>query len=161
MTGVLVSVLVAVNSAHAQATKPAIKVTKAAPPAARTTPTPTGPSTLSGVYTVEQANRGKNVYFGVCRNCHSPESHTGAVFAKFWKGKQLSELYEYVATRMPKSEPGSLAPEEVADVVAYLLRMNTMPVGKEELYPDADSLKKFRIEVKARSGTSTAKGTKP
>ena len=65
-----------------------------------------------------------------------------------------------VLNKMPKNDPGTLAPEDVADVVAYLLKMNTMPVGKEELYPDADSLKKFRIEVKPRS-TSTAKGTKP
>jgi cytochrome c len=152
--------LMPVGSIVGQTTKPAIKVAKTPPPAARPAPTPTGPSTLTGVYTLEQANRGKNVYFGVCKSCHSVESHTGATFAKFWKGKQLSDLYDYVATRMPKSDPGSLAPEDAADVVAYLLRMNAMPVGKDEMYPDVDSLKKFRIEVKPRS-TSTAKGTKP
>ena len=62
---------------------------------------------------------------------------------------------------MPKNDPGRLAPEDVADVVAYLLKMNAMPVGKTELYPDADSLKKFRIDVKSSSGTSTATRKKP
>jgi hypothetical protein len=60
---------------------------------------------------------------------------------------------------MPKNDPGSLAPEDVADVMAYLLKMNQMPVGSAELPPDADSLKKFRIETKPAS--SSAKRTKP
>lgn len=133
----------------------------AAKPAAPTAPQPTGPSTLSGVYTAEQAGRGKDVYMGTCRACHTPASHTGAMFNKWWHGKKLSDLYSFVSTQMPKNDPGSLAAEDAADVVAYLLKMNAMPVGKDELYPDADSLKKFRIETKSRSATTTAKRTKP
>src|SRR5579862_3003807 len=38
------------------------------------------PSTLDGLYTEAQARRGKDVYFGSCRSCHSAESHTGATF---------------------------------------------------------------------------------
>ena len=119
------------------------------------------PSTLSGVYTDEQASRGKDVYAGSCRSCHSPASHTGATFNKWWRGKHLSDLFLFVSTRMPKNDPGSLAPEDVADVMAYLLKMNAMPVGKEELPPDADSLKKIRIETKRSSAPSTAKRKKP
>jgi cytochrome c len=119
------------------------------------------PSTLSGVYTNEQASRGKDVYAGSCRSCHSPASHTGATFNKWWRGKHLSDLFLFVSTRMPKNDPGSLAPEDVADVMAYLLKMNAMPVGKEELPPDADSLKKIRIETKRSSAPSTAKRKKP
>jgi mono/diheme cytochrome c family protein len=118
------------------------------------------PSTLDGVYTDAQARRGKDVYFGSCRSCHSAESHTGATFAQWWKGKQLSDLYVFIATKMPKNDPGSLAPEDAADVVAYLLKMNVMPVGKRELYPDPDSLAKYRIDVKP-SGGSTSKRKKP
>jgi mono/diheme cytochrome c family protein len=123
--------------------------------------TPGAPSTLSGVYTDEQASRGKDVYLGSCRSCHTPASHTGATFNKWWRGKQLSDLFLFVSTRMPKNDPGSLAPDDVADVMAYLLKMNAMPVGKEELPPDADSLKKIRIETKRSSATSTAKRKKP
>jgi mono/diheme cytochrome c family protein len=124
-------------------------------------PTPGSPSTLSGVYTAEQASRGKDVYAGSCRSCHTPASHTGATFNKWWRGKQLSDLFLFVSTRMPKNDPGSLAPDDVADVMAYLLKMNAMPVGKDELPPDADSLKKIRIETKRSSATSTAKRKKP
>jgi mono/diheme cytochrome c family protein len=128
---------------------------------AHTAPTPDSSSTLNGVYTDEQASRGKDVYAGSCRSCHTPASHTGATFSKWWRGKHLSDLFLFVSTRMPKNDPGSLAPDDVADVMAYLLKMNAMPVGKEELPPDADSLKKIRIETKRSSATSTAKRKKP
>lgn len=106
------------------------------------------PSTLDGVYTTEQAKRGKDVYFGNCRSCHTAATHTGATFAQSWQGKQLSDLFLYVATKMPKNDPGSLAPEDAADVVAYLLQLNAMPTGKTELPPDPDALAKYRIDVK-------------
>lgn len=128
-------------------------------PAAKAAQAPTGPSTLSGIYTDEQSARGRDVYLGSCKSCHAPESHTGATFAKWWRGKRLSDLFAFISTRMPKNDPGSLAPEDVADVMAYLLKMNQMPVGEAELPPDADSLKKFRIETKPAS--SSAKRTKP
>lgn len=124
-----------------------------------------GLTTLSGVYTDEQASRGKDVYAGACRSCHTPASHTGATFNKWWRGKQLSDLFGFISTNMPKNDPGSLAPEDAADVTAYLLKMNAMPAGPAELPPDIDSLKKFRIEAKpSRSSpakTSPAKRKKP
>ncbi|HXD50123.1 MAG TPA: cytochrome c [Gemmatimonadaceae bacterium] len=140
------------RTAGAQATRPARKASsKTAHAAAK----PVGPSTLDGVYTDEQASRGKDVYAGSCRSCHSPMSHTGATFNKWWRGKPLSDLFTFVSTRMPKNDPGSMAPEDVADVIAYLLKMNAMPVGPAELPPDADSLKKFRIEAKPKAGSTT------
>lgn len=120
---------------------------------AKATPPDTvkGPTTLDGVYTDEQASRGKDVYLNSCRSCHTPVSHTGATFNKWWRGKRLSDLFAFISTRMPKNDPGSLAAEDVADVVAYLLKMNAMPVGPAELPADADSLKPIRIEPKPKS----------
>ena len=112
-----------------------------------------GPSTLDGLYTDEQASRGKDVYLNSCRSCHTPASHTGATFNQWWRGKHLSDLFAFVSTRMPKNDPGSLAPEDVADVMAYLLKMNAMPVGPNELPADVDSLKKYRIEAKSKTTT--------
>jgi mono/diheme cytochrome c family protein len=135
--------------------------TKTATKAAAAAKGPPPASTLLGVYTDEQASRGKEVYVGSCKSCHSAISHTGPTFAKWWKGKQLSELFNFIASRMPKNDPGSLAIEDVADVTAYLLKLNAMPVGSSELPPDADSLKKFRIELRRSAGPSTAKRAKP
>lgn len=92
-----------------------------------------------------QANRGKDVYMGTCRSCHAAAFFTGPGFQSHWNGKQLSDLYTYVLTKMPDNDPGSLAPDATADVLAYMLQLNQMPAGANELYPEADSLKKFRI----------------
>lgn len=103
-------------------------------------------TTLAGVYTAAQAARGKNVYAGNCRSCHAPESHTGETFKTWWRGKQLSELFTFVSTKMPKNDPGSLAPEDVADVVAYLLQMNKFPSGTREIGLNPDVLASIVIE---------------
>ena len=47
-----------------------------------------------------------------CKSCHTPASHTGATFASWWDRKPLSELFQFVTTRMPKNEPGSLQPDD-------------------------------------------------
>jgi mono/diheme cytochrome c family protein len=145
--GLLVACLIA-GSAQAQ--------TSTTPPT-RVSDTPPGASTLSGVYTTEQAKRGKDVYAGNCRSCHTPMSHTGEMFATWWRGKHLSDLFTFVSTQMPKNDPGSLSAGDAADVVAYLLQMNGMPPGKIEIYPDADSLKGYRIETRSSDSTATRK----
>jgi len=104
-------------------------------------------TTMSGVYTTEQAARGSDTYAMMCRSCHTPASHTGAVFANSWNRKPLSELFQFMVQRMPKNEPGSLAPEEYAQVLAYLLKMNDMPAGSDELPADSVALKKIRIDT--------------
>ena len=137
------------HRAHAQSPS---KITQAAAPAALTT--------LVGVYTDSQADRGKDVYAGSCRSCHTPVSHTGVMFAKWWLHRPLSDLYSFVAKNMPKNDPGSLDPYDAADVVAYLLKMNQMPVGTWDMPPDVDSLKKYRIEVKRSSTKSRPSSAK-
>jgi S-disulfanyl-L-cysteine oxidoreductase SoxD len=104
-------------------------------------------TTRTGVYTAAQAERGAEVYAGMCRSCHAVASHTGAAFAKAWVGRPLAELFQYVSEQMPKNDPGGLAPEQYADVVAYLLRVNAMPAGAAELPADATPLAAIRIEL--------------
>ncbi len=104
-------------------------------------------STAAGVYTDEQATRGRDTYAMQCKSCHTPASHTGVTFASWWDRKPLSELYQFVTTRMPKNEPGSLQPDEYLDLIAYLLKLNELPSGSEPLPADSLALKKIRIEV--------------
>jgi S-disulfanyl-L-cysteine oxidoreductase SoxD len=118
-------------------------------------------STLSGIYTTEQASRGQDVYSGSCRGCHTPASHTGATFATYWLHKSVADLFVYVGTNMPKNDPGSLDPHDVADVVAYLLKMNQMPAGSTELIPDTTALRQIRIDAKSSPATSTSRGQSP
>ena len=118
-------------------------------------------TTLSGIYTEEQASRGQDVYSGSCRGCHTPASHTGATFATLWLHKSVADLFTFVATNMPKNDPGSLDPHDVADVVAYLLKMNQMPAGSKELSPDTAALRQIRIDAKSSPATSTTRGKSP
>jgi mono/diheme cytochrome c family protein len=100
------------------------------------------------VYTEAQAKRGRNVYLASCRSCHAAESHTGQTFQTWWGDKTLADLYGFMSEKMPKNDPGSLDPQEYIDVIAYLLKMNTLPAGKTELEADPDSLAKIRILLK-------------
>lgn len=101
----------------------------------------------SGVYSAAQAERGRMQYAVSCRSCHTAASHTGVTFAKWWKDRTVGDLYAYMSSQMPKNDPGSLEPDQYADVVAYLLKMNAMPPGKSDLFPHTDSLSQIRIEL--------------
>jgi cytochrome c553 len=104
-------------------------------------------TTKSGVYSREQASRGQNVFLATCKSCHTTEFHTTAAFTTKWNGKALSELLQYVRDQMPKNEPGSLAADEYADVLAYMLRLNRMPAGNADLPADATEVKSIRIDL--------------
>ena len=127
----------------AQSASPRAKPGKA--PLARPATTAATSSTLAGVYTDSQALRGQELYLGFCKQCHTAESHTGAVFRNWWSGRRLGDLFSFVSTRMPKNEPASLDPQHYADLVAYLLKMNAMPPGPTELGSDIAALQKITI----------------
>ena len=101
----------------------------------------------SGVYTDAQANRGRDVYGNNCLGCHNLGSQQGDAFAKRWKGETLSALFKLLTDLMPKDTPGSLSPQERADVIAYLLKMNEFSSGSAELPPDLEQLKKIVIDI--------------
>ena len=121
--------------------------------AAQTAVTKRPTTTRSGIYTSQQAKRGQDVFVGMCKSCHTPETHTGAAFTTKWNGKALSELYAYISEQMPKNEPASLSPEEYADVMTYVLKLNGMPAGAKELPPDADTMNTIRIDTKPQTST--------
>jgi S-disulfanyl-L-cysteine oxidoreductase SoxD len=127
------------GTAKTAATAPAAKRSTA--PAARPK------STLSGVYTLEEASAGKEMYASLCASCHTAASHTGPAFRNKWSGKPLSQLYVFMKTMMPKNEPGSLADEDYSVLLAYMLQMNQMPAGKAYLSTDTTVLAKIRIDT--------------
>jgi len=119
---------------------------------AQTAPAVDSVSTLAGVYTQEQAKRGKEVYLTLCRSCHVPS--TGEAFAQRWAGKTLLDLFTYIYATMPDNNPRSVDEVSNADVIAYLMQSTGMPVGTHDVPVAADSLKAIRIEVK-KSGPTT------
>ena len=104
-------------------------------------------TTLQGVYSAAQAGRGQKTYASICLSCHPLPTQTGELFAKRWRGQTVADLYGFVAESMPKNDPGSLAPREIAQVVAYLLKINGMPAGTAELPANEGTLGTIRIEM--------------
>jgi mono/diheme cytochrome c family protein len=118
-----------------------VSTAEQAPPAPKTV------TTATGVYTAAQASRGEQTYYSICVSCHPKGTYTAPAFREKWNGHLLSELFTFVSTQMPKEQPGTLEPEEYADVIAYLLKINGAPAGKTQLPADVKALKWIRISM--------------
>ena len=110
-----------------------------------------GPKTVwEGVYTSAQANRGQGVYDASCTECHQDDLTgggcegasplVGADFLARWNNRPLADLFGAVADAMPKGAPGSLTPDEYADVISFLLKKNLIPASDAPLATDPASL---------------------
>ena len=104
-------------------------------------------TTLSGVYTEQQASKGESIYVGLCLYCHDEWDHTGAAFKQNWDTRTAFDLFETIRTTMPNDDPGRLPREDYANIVAYLFKVNKMPSGRKPLPSDAATLKQIVIAV--------------
>jgi hypothetical protein len=104
-------------------------------------------STLDGVYTEEQAQRGEQLKLSLCDECHYDEDFTDILMTS-WAEAPANALYEVISTQMPEDNPGSLAPGQYADVLAYIFKMNGMPPGSTALEPTDDALRNIIIRQK-------------
>jgi mono/diheme cytochrome c family protein len=118
-------------------------------------------STMTGVYTADQAEKGKEVFLGTCSGCHTVASHSGPLFAARWMGKSLADFYDYVSRLMPKSAPGTLSEEEYVWVTAYVLKLNRMPPSSRELSAEPELLKAIRIDSTKVSAGGRSGGDNP
>ena len=120
-----------------------------------------GPKTVwEGVYTSEQANRGQGVYDASCAECHHDDLAgggdegasplVGADFLARWNNRPLADLFGAVADGMPKSAPGSLKPDEYADVISFLLKKSLIPASDAALAADPASLGEILFTEKPR-----------
>lgn len=113
----------------------------------------------SGVFTVEQAERGAEVFLASCAGCHGASLEGGfgprlAPLGDHWQGSTLGSLYGFVSTAMPFSAPGSLEPAQYADVLAFVLQQNGFAAGEAELAPDQEALEGFVIDAPASATTT-------
>lgn len=106
-------------------------------------------STMAGVYTADQAVKGREVFNSNCLGCHTTASHQGTAFQLKWFGRPLYDLYDYLSQAMPKAAPGSLTEDEYVWVTAYILRLNGMPPGRTELNAEPTWLKAVRVDSTA------------
>ena len=111
-------------------------------------------SVNEGVYTADQAKKGEATYKEQCAACHGDNLEgsgpmpplAGKDFLANWTGKTLGDLYEKTQTTMPATAPGTLTPEQVADVVAFMLSKDNFPVGTAALEGKTEPLAQIKIE---------------
>ncbi len=93
---------------------------------------------VAALYTQAQAQAGQQVFAHICATCHgenlqgkSGPQIAGPAFLKKAKllGWSVGNLRTLVVSTMPRSNPGSLKPQQYAQVLAYLLAANCYPAG--------------------------------
>ena len=110
-------------------------------------------STMEGAYSEAQASTGGDVFRLNCTSCHNSSILTGKSFQLAWGGRTAFDLYERMRTTMPLDDPGRLSPQEYADIVAYLFKLNGYPAGTAALPSDRERLKQLRIDAKSESAS--------
>src|SRR5437763_471882 len=97
-------------------------------------------SVADGVYSQDQAARGRKLYQAQCVECHGaamegtvrPPLLRDAFLANF-SARPLSMLVDRIQKTMPFNEPGSLTREQSTDLAAYMLEVGTFRAGTGEL----------------------------
>jgi quinohemoprotein ethanol dehydrogenase len=98
-------------------------------------------SASNGIFTEDQANRGKGLYNQTCRSCHTENLKggdqvpplVGETFMSHWQGRSVKDLFDRVRTTMPQNNPGSLSDQDYIDIISYLLQANDFPQGMDDL----------------------------
>jgi mono/diheme cytochrome c family protein len=92
-------------------------------------------STADGVYSADQAERGRARYASTCQGCHAADlsggvgsALTGDKFKSDWSGLPLARLFERIRTMPPNSAP---QPDDAAvELLAHVLAANEFPPGE-------------------------------
>jgi len=115
-----------------------------------------------GVYTAAQAARGTAVFEMRCALCHGELLEgaagpplAGDVFLGAWDTQPVSSLFDKIHATMPADAPGTLEPQQVADLVAFILQANKFPAAGAELGTGADALKQIAL-VASNPGSPVA-----
>lgn len=126
-------------------------------------------SVKDGVYTADQAKRGRALYERRCVLCHlergqgnasMPEivgqsleregdalapAVAGEEFQKKWGGRNAWELFSLMTSTMPVGGAKTLSPQEYADVLAYLFELGRLPAGQQDLAPVREELEPITL----------------
>src|SRR4029453_3428463 len=117
-------------------------------------------SLRDGVYSANQARRGKTPYDASGAACHLGDlSGTlagdagapplrGEPFVSFIEGWDARRLFEYIKATMPADDPSTLSDEAYLDILAYVFQANDFPARSVEL--GLDQLSNIRLPDRGR-----------
>ncbi len=113
-------------------------------------------SVMDGVFTLEQAARGQDLYPFTCPRCHHADlggdgfetpSLASSEFTRRWDGRTVADLFLFVSQNMPANNPGMFDDRAYIDLIAFILRFNGYPTGRKELPADPEYLARIRMEM--------------
>ena len=104
-------------------------------------------SITEGVYSAEQAKRGRVTFDAECTNCHDTGKFTDPKFMEHFAGQPLKSLFDTVKT-MPEDNPGSLRAQEYADILSFFLELNGFPAGADDLKGTDEVMTAVRMEAR-------------
>jgi len=112
----------------------------------------------SGVFTAEQAERGRAVTLGHCVECHGDDlgggeapALVGSTFMTKWETHSVDRLYQKIRDTMPSRGSTAVTNKEKLDAVAYILQQNGYPTGSTELKDSAPAFAAIRLVPKGGS----------
>jgi cytochrome c5 len=106
-----------------------------------------------GVFTTEQAARGKTGFEISCSRCHNEAlvgsergpALKGAAFLSHWENDTLGGLFVKIRDTMPQNDVGTITDAIKIDIMAYVLLQNGFPAGPGVLVPQPAALDDIRI----------------
>jgi hypothetical protein len=110
-------------------------------------------STLDGIFSAAQADRGEESFVSQCTECHELAEFVGPdAFFVSEVGKPLWPIFDFMWSEMPEDRPAWLDPEEYADILSYLLREFGMPAGTAEFPADPQFIKTIQLDEPVATG---------
>ena len=113
-------------------------------------------SIWDGVYTEAQATRGQARYKASCAMCHSADllgdsgpALVGEPFMQRWNGTSVNDMLVTLRQTMPQDAPDSLGTPGYVDLIAFLLKSNSVPAGAAELPTETVALQGIKITARA------------
>ncbi|HEV8396756.1 MAG TPA: c-type cytochrome [Vicinamibacterales bacterium] len=115
-----------------------------------------------GVFSPEQAARGKQAFEANCARCHRANLEgtergpalKGDNFWSHWENETVATLFVKVRDNMPPNFTGAeLDPQTKLDIVSHILSTNEFPAGRGEMKPDRDALDELQIVKKGAAAS--------
>ena len=109
-----------------------------------------------GVFSSEQALRGKAAFDLSCSRCHNVAligsergpAIKGPAFLAHWEKDTLAGLFTKIRDTMPEGGPALVKDEQKIDILSYILQQNGFAAGKEDLTLNLSSLEDIRLSKK-------------
>ena len=95
------------------------------------------PAPTAGIFTGDQADRGRTAFDETCSDCHTTSEFRGRTFQSNWGRRTVYSFFRTIRSTMPDDDPGGLEETVYLDVVSYILSINGHAAGASELAADS------------------------